>query len=61
MSINRLGPCRAWVPSITSPYLHDFLYLHVKLTASKQGAVIVVASCQCYARVNQAAMLGTVY
>ncbi|KAL4767490.1 hypothetical protein BDW60DRAFT_199962 [Aspergillus nidulans var. acristatus] len=49
------------MPSITSLYLYYFLHLHVKLTASKQGAVIVVASCQCYARLLQAAILGTVY
>jgi hypothetical protein len=45
MLINQLRLCRACMPSITLPYLHHFLYLHVKLTASKQGAVIVVASC----------------
>ncbi|KAL4766695.1 hypothetical protein BDW60DRAFT_202029 [Aspergillus nidulans var. acristatus] len=53
MLINQLGPCRACMPSITSPYLHYFLHLHVKPTTSEQGAVIVVASSQHYTRVNQ--------
>ncbi|KAL4766707.1 hypothetical protein BDW60DRAFT_201995, partial [Aspergillus nidulans var. acristatus] len=58
-----LGPCRACMPSITSPYLHYFLHL----------LVIMVASSQHYTRINQvqqpwpcykllqAAILGTVY